>query len=656
MATSIGGAAAQGIESGFGLGLRLFDQQDRARRAELDEQRELEDRAFRREQYGLQAARADRAEARLASQDARQQRKDQLALIDEELGMLKTQGEGYLKQFGSYDKIPEDVRQRWTTDTRAKRAERNKVRSEFFGPDVLDQKKSAAEKWSRIEAGQLGIDELKDDELVHTLTVMARRNLSDFLDGPNGSPSKVRQAALDFEAGIKTGNLDLTLKGVNVLLAPELMVGVGQDGPDGNEIIAKEIVQLVPHPSDPSQVVPMLKVTVRRDDGAIGSYMAPVTEGRGSYSGDPNAVPKTISMKDGFDRVGQLSVLGQVLNRPDVRKRIEAGQTKAGDGPQQFLEHLYGIGGSSPQRKIRRERVDRGGFVEEQEVDDATGEVLKTRTLTKTAAPTKSSGATTEAGTKERQIDRLERTGVITPDEATQARRNLVLGGGAGGGKTTEGERKAATLLTRLRSSTAQLRTVLQKSGAAAKPELKAEIARAIPYIGGDTAANLLTSTERQQVEAAQLDLLDAALTLGTGAAYTREQLIGYRRSYFPQIGDDEATIKDKQERLDAVIQSAEIAAGNAEGGVPTFTTGPRATKGGATGSPTGGPALGAGAAVPASAPPRTFRAPGRDSQADFRRTRELVSQGADLQMLTERLVGAGYPPESVQRVLQGGP
>ena len=126
----------------------------------------------------------------------------------------------------------------------------------------------------------------------------------------------------------------------------------------------------------------------------------------------------------------------------------------------------------------------------------------------------------------------------------------------------TEGERKAGTLLTRLRGSQAQLDEVTRKNPSAASPNV---LGQALSGIGMESAGNLLTSSDRQRVNAAQLDLLDSALTLGTGAAYTREQLEGYRKSFFPQIGDSAATIKDKQDRLNNVIKSAEVAAGRAE-------------------------------------------------------------------------------------------
>ena len=129
----------------------------------------------------------------------------------------------------------------------------------------------------------------------------------------------------------------------------------------------------------------------------------------------------------------------------------------------------------------------------------------------------------------------------------------------------TEGERKAATLLQRLQGSQNQLTQALLDDPTAAGPQA---FATAVGKLS-TTGANLLNTGERQRVEAAQLDILDAALTLGTGAAYTREQLEGYRQSYFPTYGDKPENIKDKQARLKNVIDAANIAAGKAGKLVP---------------------------------------------------------------------------------------
>lgn len=129
-------------------------------------------------------------------------------------------------------------------------------------------------------------------------------------------------------------------------------------------------------------------------------------------------------------------------------------------------------------------------------------------------------------------------------------------------------ERKAAVLANRLNFGVAQMNQAIGQEPTAAMPNTTAEAAKF--FTRSDFLANKLTPEKRQIVEAAQLDILDAALTLGTGAAYTREQLEGYRKSYFPQLGDSEANVKTKQQRLENLLRSAEIASGRAASSIPT--------------------------------------------------------------------------------------
>ena len=126
--------------------------------------------------------------------------------------------------------------------------------------------------------------------------------------------------------------------------------------------------------------------------------------------------------------------------------------------------------------------------------------------------------------------------------------------------KLQEAERTAAFLATRLAGGIKDMKAALATDQGAAKPGVGAS------FLGlfSTTAANWANSPARRQVEAAQMEVLDAALTLGTGAAYTREQLENYRGSYFPALGDDEVTIKVKQERLLRVLEAAKLKAGNA--------------------------------------------------------------------------------------------
>jgi hypothetical protein len=124
---------------------------------------------------------------------------------------------------------------------------------------------------------------------------------------------------------------------------------------------------------------------------------------------------------------------------------------------------------------------------------------------------------------------------------------------GVSGGKATEGERKAATLLSRM-----QLAQTQMDQGTKGAPGFLTSIT---PRVG--------LPEERKRVEDAQLDFLDSALTLATGAAYTEFQLKGAMQSYFPKFGDDATTIAEKELRRKNLMEAARISAGAMSGAVP---------------------------------------------------------------------------------------
>jgi hypothetical protein len=126
----------------------------------------------------------------------------------------------------------------------------------------------------------------------------------------------------------------------------------------------------------------------------------------------------------------------------------------------------------------------------------------------------------------------------------------------------SESERTAGFLTSRLQNSLNQLQGVVSKNPNAAKPTIGAEAVKALT--GSDYLTNLTNPEARQRIESAQLEILDSALTLGTGAAYTREQLQNYSKSYFPQLGDKPKNIADKQARLEALLKAAKIKGGRA--------------------------------------------------------------------------------------------
>jgi hypothetical protein len=138
----------------------------------------------------------------------------------------------------------------------------------------------------------------------------------------------------------------------------------------------------------------------------------------------------------------------------------------------------------------------------------------------------------------------------------------------------TESERTAGYLTTRLKNSFEQYQQVLGEDSTASLPSLRAEIIKGVTR--SDYLKNLATPENRQRVEAAQLDMISAALTLSTGAAYTKEELEAQRSTYFPQLGDKPGTIRDKATRLDKLLkEAAMVKAGRSAPGMPSGTNAP---------------------------------------------------------------------------------
>lgn len=603
---SIGAAAAQGLESGFGLAMRgkamqASEEERRRRERDAEQQRAdlLEERTYQR---GRQAA----TDARLSAQDDRQRRMDELKMLDSEFADLQTEGQGLYSQFGGSDKVPEDVRSDYYNRARDLRSRRAQLRQSFYAPTVEEEKKRAAEVWSRIATGQVGIDQVSGDDLVKTLTVQTGRSVSDFMAGSDGSPSVVRQAILDAEAGLQTGNNDLLLKGANVLLARELQEGVGTDGPDGNEIIAKRLIAFKEHPQDPNQVIPIMEVTVRRDDGATGTYNAPVTEGRGVWSSNQQAVPKAVSVQSLVQRLGELGTLEAWLNQGDVRQRVESASPKAKASADELRQAMIWAGVAPPKPgKISRERVDLGSHIVEREVDE-NGRIISEKRLGKGLAPSRNqdggpTAAERDDARREQELKAAVERGEITPEEAKDARRRRLLGTkpAVEDKPLTEGQAKANLFGKRMQAA----EEVISRIGTDYSPTaINAKMAAEdMPLVGGlaGMAGNAMLSDNSQAVEQAQRDFINAVLRRESGAVIAESEFRNARKQYFPQPGDGEALIKQKAANRATAI----------EGMFDELPPGRRPPRGLQPPQSTGG-ATGTWDAPPAAAPVRTATNP----------------------------------------------
>lgn len=129
-----------------------------------------------------------------------------------------------------------------------------------------------------------------------------------------------------------------------------------------------------------------------------------------------------------------------------------------------------------------------------------------------------------------------------------------------GDSKPTESQQKTLTLLTRIAGGQSDIEKTLAVDPTAQQAGLLETLTRDV--LGDGVITRKLAGPERRIVVDAQADILDGLLTLGTGAAYSREQLLGQTTSYFPQYGDTEGEIAIKNDRLKRLIESARISTG----------------------------------------------------------------------------------------------
>lgn len=394
----IGGAAASGLESGFRMGLQATQADEARKQREFENQRQTAADQQRTDQLTRQNALQDKQSANAEEDRA-------LSGVTQEMQDHALFGAGLAAQHGGPANIPAEQGQAYATKANEIGTRRAALLRKRYAPIVEKEQQWAKDTSSRIQTGQMSMDDLSPAETVRLIQATSRRPVADFL-APQGGKSKVKQGIDDTTAGMETGNSSLTIDGANNLLAPELQTGIGHVAPDGSQITGKSLYALVPAPQmgpapaqqanpiqgltaalnaasapapppgaapqpgqdqqaqppqavpqqpagsgtlmpsqTPGKVLPVLQVTARHPDGTEVTYHAPVTQGRNT---DPNApLSGPLDMGEAMDRMGKIGVLEAWANTPKARAKIEQGLKELGGDANSFLGSYYAMHGDA---------------------------------------------------------------------------------------------------------------------------------------------------------------------------------------------------------------------------------------------------------------------------------------------------------------------
>lgn len=446
---SIGGAAAAGLESGFRMAQDFQTRKDR--KAESDRDYEL-----RKSALDSSMARQDKSDARQAVIDARADADYGDKVADDVHKGTVGDFSAVVAQYGSLEAVPPAVRARLekrATEAGDMVAAAQKKRSALaFG----QQAQQLDDVVTNLTTGRVQADQLPPEKLFMALAHATKRDPADFMRGPDGSPSRIATAVGDITAGLETGNEGMLLSGANTLFSPELRRGVGSESPHGGKIIGKEIIKMIPHPGNPELVSPVVRVYV--DQGAdfrgprgahnsTGYYDAPITERR---STDPDDNVKFINMKDALDRVGQMGMLTETLNHPEIRTKLEEGRATAGSQVKDHLDQYFALGAAAAPKKVLNTtaiNMPANGGTTLLRTTDAQGREVKREEIKHADKQYRESNLSVK-------LDAIEEDETLSAEEKALQRKAVLTGikpkaaggggGGSGsaGGKVTEAETK----------------------------------------------------------------------------------------------------------------------------------------------------------------------------------------------------------------------
>lgn len=205
--------------------------------------------------------------------------------------------------------------------------------------------------FSRVSSGSEDFDKAPPGDLYMNFTAATGMEPEEL--------AKMPKYINDIQAGLQTGNQGLVVEAANGLMTPQLRRGVGAPSPYGGVIVKKEIIGLDPArdangQDHPNRFIPRLRVYVdhpsmqgpRMENGATGYYDTVMTKGGTTEETD---LPVAIDIGKAMDWMGNLGVLANAVQNPQVAARLEQGKREKGADAKRYLDDLIAM--SRPTKK-----------------------------------------------------------------------------------------------------------------------------------------------------------------------------------------------------------------------------------------------------------------------------------------------------------------
>ena len=350
MPRSVGEAAATGLESGFSMALNYNDRLRQQKRQDLYDQQQQEGVAIARQ---------------------RQANTDTLSALNAQEAQLNQEAQAHQALTDSGSPPDAATQEDFTRRFQAVRSAKEAHLAKISGIDIGAVKKAGAADLQTLKTDG-DINALKPGQFSRAVTTQTGRAPQDYVR--NGDqPAPVEAAAADIMDGLKGGDQDRVIKGLNVMFAPELRKRIGRDSKHGGKIVGAEIVNVVPAPnSDPNDphVIPTMRIYVNggkayngppipgAPEGATGYYDAPPTEGMGT--GD-SAKVKTIGINEAMDFVGKQMHMVEVMNHPEALAKLQEDANAPEFNPNDYLRALTMAGGKAAEKTVTTTVIPAGG-------------------------------------------------------------------------------------------------------------------------------------------------------------------------------------------------------------------------------------------------------------------------------------------------------